>query len=170
MTSRFIYSIFRFLVLSILPNVSFQVRELARVLTFLFGQGGALTSAPISLPFSHSIPSTVMQLLAPFSFQFLVPSVWPLSAIGALGVLTLVGLFGVGACSRLCWASPVCCCCGLCAPSGALAVPPCRCFLVKGSARILVSNDSVGPCWLKNCLTFKFGASSNLDIDLTSEV
>ena len=42
-------------------------------------------------------------------------------------------------------------------------------FLVKGSARDLVSNDSVGPCWLKNCLTFKFGESSNLDIDSTSE-
>ena len=43
-------------------------------------------------------------------------------------------------------------------------------FLVKGSARDLVSNDSVGPCWLKNCSAFKFGTSSNLDIDLTCEV
>ena len=39
--------------------------------------------------------------------------------------------------------------------------------LVKGSARIWLSNDSVGPCWLKNRLIYKFGASSNLYFDLT---
>ena len=127
MSSRIIYSVFLVVYFPMFPNVSFQVRELVRVLTFLFGQGGALTSAPISLPFSHSISSPVMPPLHTVVFVFWCLSVWPISAIGAPGVLTLVGLFGVGACSHLCWASPVCCCCGLCAPSGALAVPPCRC-------------------------------------------
>ena len=43
-------------------------------------------------------------------------------------------------------------------------------FLVEGLAGFCMSDDSVGPCWLKNCSAFKFGISSNLDIDLTCEV
>ena len=116
----------------------------------------------------HFVPSHAA--LAYCSFRFLVLAVWPLSAIGAPGVLTLVGLFGVGACSRLCWASLVCLLLWPVCAFGRLGRLAVSLFLVKGSARDLVSNDSVGPCWLKNCSAFKFGISSNLDIDLTCEV
>ena len=81
----------------------------------------------------HSLPPSLTSLSQPtpvhfhtarvikfsffLSFYFWCLSVWPQGLSAHMGFL-LVRLFGPCACSRMGWASCLCCCCSACRPGG----------------------------------------------------